>query len=325
MADNKLVQLAVDLYEGKVTEFSKDDMNSTLRQAFVDICGTEKPDYKTMRKHGVEVFEIMEEAIGLIVERKMEEEFGRFAEYRNVNWGDQKQFILDNPDLFDVAVVADGTGNLLRQRIDNGSLLVDTYMRGIKIYEEFYRFLAGRVDWSKTVNKVADSYMNHIYTLVYKAMYDSYSALSSTYAVTGSFSATVLDEMIDHVEAANNTTAIVIGTRNALSKVIGSQVSDTMKDDINARGHLSIYNGRVLMPIRQVHTPGSDTFAINNSFLAVIPTGEERIVKIVEEGDSIIKEVNGGENKDHSLEYEFLRKSGISVVTAAKYGLYRLS
>lgn len=321
----KLVQLAIDLAENKTTEFSTTDMNEALRQSFIEICGTDKLDYKVMRKYGPQVFEIVEEALGVIIERRIEEEFSRFAEYRNVAWGDQKMFTLENPELFEVATVADGTGNLLRQRIENGNFLVETYMRGVKIYEEFYRFLAGRIDWAKLVNRVAESYVNKIYTLVYQTMYGAYDAAKPTYNLTGAYSATELDTLIDHVEAANQAEATIIGTRTALSKITGPYVSDRMKDEFAQKGFFANYNGRDLQEIRQVHTPGTDNFAINDSFFMVLPTGGEKIVKIVEEGDSIIQEQSGGLTMDMSMEYLFLRKSGISVVTPYKFGIYRLA
>lgn len=326
MSDKKkLVQLAIDLAENRTTEFSAEDMNETLRQSFIEITGTDKLDYKVMRRHSAAIFEIVEEVLGIIVERRMEQEFSNFAEYKNVNWGDQKLFTLENPNLFEVATIVDGTGNLLRQRLENGKLLVETYMRGVKIYEEFYRFLAGRIDWPKLVSKVADSYINKIYTLVYTAMYDSYNSAKPTYNITGAYSATELDTMIDHVEAANQAEALILGTRKALAKITGPYVSDSMKDDFNKRGFFANYNGRELQEIRQVHTPGTDTFAINDSFIMVLPAGGERIVKIVEEGDSIIQETPGGKTADMSLEYLFLRKSGIAVVTTRSKGIYRFA
>lgn len=86
-----------------------------------------------------------------------------------------------------------------------------------------------------------------------------------------------------------------------------------------------MFNGTPMRMIKQVHINGTDTFAINDSFLLVLPQGEEKIVKIVDEGESIIKEISGGQNVDQSLEYTFEKKAGVAVVTAAKYGMYKLS
>jgi len=321
----ELVKLAIDIYDKKTGEFSVDDANEALRQELVSLTGTDKIDYKTMRRFKPEVFEILEEALDVLVGRMIEEEFNGFAEVHNVDWGDSKRFTVENPDLFKVALIADGTNNLRRQRLENGSLTVETFMRGVKIYEEFYRFLAGRIDWVKLVNKVGTSYNNKIYTLVYQAIYDSYSTLSATYGKTGTFSSATLSDLIQHVEAAAGVEATIYGTKNALGKVTTAQVSDNMKDVYNQQGFYGTFLGTPMQKVNQVHTPGTDTFAIDNNFLLIVPQGGEKLVKIVIEGDSIIEEGNNKTNMDDSLEYIFKKKSGIAVVTASKYGIYRLS
>lgn len=318
------VDLAINAYYGTNTKFSKDEMNDALRNKLIEVLGTDKINRKTLRRDGDLVFEILEESIGTITERRIEEEFSPFAEYNNVGWGDTKVFTLENPDLFEVALVADGNGNLLRQRLENGEITVKTYMRGVKIYENLYRLLTGRVDFVKMANKVIDSYMNEIYALVYKAMYDMYDSIPDAYKATGSFSSDKFNEKVEHVEAANNASAMVIGTKSALNKVTGTYVSDNMRDEFNSKGYFTSVDGTPMFRIKQVHTPGTDNFAINENFLMILPTGGEKIVKIVEEGDSIIEEQKM-KGMDLGSEYMFLRKSGVAVVTGSKIGAYRLS
>lgn len=235
---NKLSQLAIDLYKGRTTEFSKEDMNKALREELISLCGTDKLNYKTMRKVKNEVFEILEEALDILVGESIENEMSGFAEYRNVAWGDKLTFDIPNPNLFKVAVIADGTGNLRRQRIDNGVLTVETKMRGVKIYDEFYRFLSGRIDWIELVNRVSKSYVNGIYNDVYNAIYNNYSSLSATYGITGSFSASTLDTLVQHVEAATGLQAVIYGTKTALGKVSNAQISESMKDEFNRQRFL---------------------------------------------------------------------------------------
>jgi len=306
------VDLAINAYYGTNTKFSKDEMNDALRNKLIEVLGTDKINRKTLRRDGDLVFEILEESIGTITERRIEEEFSPFAEYNNVGWGDTKVFTLENPDLFEVALVADGNGNLLRQRLENGEITVKTYMRGVKIYENIYRLLAGRVDFVKMANKVIDSYMNEIYRI------------PDAYKVTGSFSSATFNEKVEHVEAANNASAMVIGTKTALNKVTGTYISDNMRDEFNSKGYFTSVDGTPMFRIKQVHTPGTDNFAINENFLMILPTGGEKIVKIVEEGDSIIEE-RKMQGMDLGSEYMFLRKSGVAVVTGSKIGAYRLS
>jgi hypothetical protein len=321
---NKLSQLAIDIYRGSTGNFSKEDSTKALREEFLKICGTDKIDYKVMRKHKVEIYEILEEALTELVGRDMETIFANNAEYNNVAWGDSKTFIISNPNLFKVAVVADGVGRARRQRLDNGMLTVATKNRIVQIYEEFYRFLSGRIDWIALVNKVAKSYTNQIYTEVYSAIYSGYSSLSSTYGKTGAFNETTLRTLIEHVETKNNTTAAIYGTKNALGLVTTAQASNEEKDVYSKQGYYGGFYGTPMRKIFQSHTNGTDTFAVNDSFLMILPEGDERIVKIVDEGDSTIIDMPGGQSADLSQDYVFIRKSGIAVLTSAVWGQYRI-
>jgi len=321
---NTLSQLAIDIYRNSTGNFSQENATIALREEFLKICGTEKIDYKIMRKHKVEIYEILEEALTEIIGKEMESIFARNAEYRNVAWGDKPVFVIPNPNLYKVAIVADGVGRARRQRLDNGTLNVTMKNRIVQIYEEFYRFLAGRIDWVAMVNKVARSYTNQIYTEVYSAIYNGYSDLSSTYAKTGAFNESTLKTLIEHVETKTNTTAAIYGTKNALGMITTAQPSNEEKDTYSKQGYYGAFYGTPMRKIFQSHTNGTDTFAINNSFIMVLPEGDERIVKIVDEGDSIIIDLPGGQSADLSQDYVFIRKSGIAVLTSSVWGMYRL-
>lgn len=319
----ELIKLGIDLYDNKIGDFSKEDADQALREELIKITGSDRPDYKVMRRNKVEVYEFLEKTLDSLIDYNLESEFKSIAEVHNVNWGDSPVFNIDNPELFKVAIIADGTNNLRRQRIENGSVVVETYMRGINIYEEFYRFLAGRVDWIKMVNRVASSYNNEIYTAIYTAIADSYDGLGDVYKKTGSFDAGELNNIIQHVEAASGVEAVIIGTKSSLGKVVGGQVSDSMKDAYNNQGFFGVFNGTPMEKIRQVHKSGTDEFLIEDHLL-VVPRGAEKISKIVLEGESIIRDIPGGINQDQTLEHEFQKRSGVAVVTANKYGMYSL-
>src|SRR5574344_2051641 len=147
------IQLAKDLAKGSVQNYSASDANTVLRKAFLAELGTEEIDFNTYRENKYKIFRIISETISPIINDRLDTVLGRFAEVRNVAFGDSIVFDIENPELFEVAVVADGTGNLRRQRIDNGKLPVAVETFGVKIYDEFYRFLAGRIDWNALVNK----------------------------------------------------------------------------------------------------------------------------------------------------------------------------
>lgn len=324
---NELVKLAVDLYNGSLGQFSKEEANETLRKALIELNGgKDKFDPKSFRRNKTEIFEIIEVALDETLNNIIDTQFNDFVETRNLNWGDTNEFILPNRDLFKVAKVADGTGNLLRQRLgDKGRLTVETHDYGIKIYEELHRFLAGRIEWVDLINRVAKSFELQLAEQIYKAIYESYNTLSTTYKASGTFSEAVLLEMIQHVEAATGQEVVVFGTKNALAKIASAKESDNMKDTVNTLGHYGLFKGTPLREIKQLHKYNSDSeFAIDNNMLMLLPVGDLKIAKLVVEGESIIDEF---ENKqgDMSKEYMLIKRYGLAVVPTHKYGVIRLS
>jgi hypothetical protein len=197
-----VVKLAIDTYKGNLGNFSAASANDVLRSAIFEIAGTDKLDAKALRRNKVAIFEILEETLSVLISEGMENQFGDFAEIRNLELGDTNVFQVPNRDLFKVATISEGNGNLRRQRLDSGEFTVSTMNKGVKIYEEFTRFLAGRIDWNAMIDRVAKSYNQQMAEEVYTALYNSFNQLTATYGVSAAYNEAQLIELAQHVEAA---------------------------------------------------------------------------------------------------------------------------
>lgn len=323
----EIAKLAIDVYrgQGEATKFSRSDAMEVLRKELVEANGgSEKLTPKSFRNNP-QLFAILEEALDILVEEGLKGQFDTFVETVVIEHGDAKVFTIEENRLFDVAIVSDGNGDLRRDRLDVGELTVKTYIMGVAVYEELSRLLAGRQDFAKLVENVARSYENKIQNLIYDAVYDSYNQLGSTYAISGTFSESQLDELIAHVEAATGMEAMILGTKSALAKINYGTESEKSKEARNDFGFYGNFHGTQMMAIKQAHKVGSNEFAIDNGFLMVVPKSPDKFVKLVIEGDSMIIEGDGTNRKDMQREYTFIKKAGIAVLSAAKYGIYRIS
>lgn len=322
----ELVKLAVDTYKGDLGNYSREKADEVLRNKLIEIAGTDKIDYKTMRRFKPEVFAVIEEAIDFLVVQGLTNQFDDFVEIRNLAWGDTNIFTVEDPSLFKVATISNGTNNLRRQRLDNGSFSVEVSNHGIKIYEELYRFLAGRINWVQLVNKVSESYNKDVSNNIYNAIVTALGNISSPYRVAGAYDEAELRKIISHVEAASDTNALIMGTKTALAKIATAVVSERAKETMNATGHYGVFNGTPIMSIKQAHKVGDSTeFIIDDDLLIVVPQPMDKMVKLVIEGDAIIQETAGGMNMDQSLEYLFTKMYGIAVVPGQKLGVYDMS
>lgn len=320
----ELVKLALDMRKGKITQYTKEEANEVLRQELIELNGgSDKLNPKSFRKHP-EMFEIMEQILDTAISEGLTDQFADFVETVELNWGDTQVFTLPENRLFNVSVVADGNGDIRRERLDSTDVTVRTKTYAVAIYEELHRILAGRVSFDRMIDGVARSYNNKIQTEIYNAIYNSYDQLNATYRATGTFTEATLNDLIAHVEASTNAESMILGTKSALAKIDPTRISDIMLDERNRMGYMGIYNGTPLVEIKQGHRSGTNDFAIDNNFLIVAPNGLEPFVKLILEGDSLIEEVMEGRN-DMQREYRFIKKAGFAVLASENYAIYRLS
>jgi hypothetical protein len=330
MADMNLVKLAVDAYKGKIAgNFSKDDSMEVLRNALIELNGgSTKLDYKKIRNGEANgLFAIVEEILQRTIVEGIQDDnfFEQFVDYRNASLGDERDFYIEDNSLFVVSDTAEGTQAVRRQRLNAGSTTsVSTSLKTVKIYEELNRILSGRVDFNSMIDKVGQSFKRKIAIDIYNAFVGAFSALPSTFAVSGTFSEQNLVDLIQHVEAATGQEAMIVGTKNALRKVTSAVISENSKQTYNEMGFYGIFNGTKMMNIKQAHTPGTYNFMITDNDLYVVPTGVKP-VKFVTEGDSIIIPSNPIENMDLTQDYLYGDRYGLAVVLSTLFGIYRLS
>ena len=226
-----------------------------------------------------------------------------------------------------------GHWDLRRQKLNIGdSFTVKTKVYGAKVYADFLRFLAGRIDWNKLITKISEATKFKMATEIYTSFMGTMAYLPAEFKHSGVFSETQMLEIVDHIQASNNYAPVVIaGTRKALKEIIGTYsgansflISEKMKDEMHKTGTLETWNGIPLLEIPQVHTPNSFDFMLDDKRLMILPANIKPI-KFIREGKSMIKEVSDGTtNMDMSMEYTFLTQFGIATIFNLMYGMYEL-
>lgn len=327
----KIVKLAVDTYFGRTGKYSAEEANDSLRQALIEANGgSEKLDMWAFQRNP-ELFQIISQALTVIINEGIQNQFDQFADVMNIGFGDSPIFEIEDPSLFEVAVITDGTTNLLRQRLDSTSLTLTTKTHGVKIYEEFTRLLAGRINWTNLVNRVGASIVRQIKTDIYQAIANSYSTLDATFKGTGALANSTANQdafknIIMHIESSTESDVVIYGTRKALSG-LGTDVnylSNNMKDELNQQGFLGVYQGWKVVPIKQAHQPGTYNFAIDDNMLLLVPqVNGQKIVKILNEGDAIVRPVEN--EASMNPEYTMIKKYGVGVLKTFDYGIWKLA
>ena len=92
---------------------------------------------------------------------------------------------------------------------------------------------------------------------------------------------------------------------------------------IHNQGYINLFRGTPIVQIKQSFVDtNNDKVWIDPQLAYVLPTGGEKIVKIVMEGNT---QMYDWTNKDQSLELHLYKKMGAAIVTFYNFGIYQLT
>lgn len=328
MSDKNIIKLATDLAMNKVKEFSTEESNDVLRSAFCDLLGMESYDAKisrrAFRKHKTEIFEIIEEVLDTNLDADLRNQFEDWVEYRNLARGDKPSFYTPDDQAFKVAIISDGNQNLLRQRVRAGqSITVETDNYGVKIYEELDRFLAGNIDWSAMVKGVADAFALQIRDNIMTAIVNNFPEVGAEYKDTTI--GAVPDEkkiitLAQRVSARTRQNVAIYGTKLALHAIQPEITSDAQDGERNANGYYGVIAGIPMYELEQSLVNGTDEFALKDDFILILPETRDKMVKVINEGESYTDEVAPERNASMDMEYIMTNRMGIAIIPSSVYG-----
>lgn len=326
-----VLNIAIDAVKGiNLEKYTSGQTSEAIRAALIEMNGGSKKINPKNFYRGSQLYSLVQELIPVIINEGFKDEDAIFSlvDYKNVADGDEEEFYIEGNSLFIVADAAAGIKGVRRQRIDNGQVVtVKTAVKTVRVYEELNRLLAGKVSFDKFVDAVAKSFKQQILADAYKALKEisqNTIGLNSDYVKAGSFDEDTLIALIGHVEVATGKPARIIGTKAALRKVTTAVVSDEAKSDLYNVGHYGKFNGTEMVCLRQNHVPGSSTFAVDDTKIFVV-AGDDKPIKVVNEGEGLLIEGNAINNADLTQEYVYGQTFGVGVACADKLGVYTIT
>ncbi|MFU2417211.1 hypothetical protein [Peptacetobacter sp. AB800] len=324
MDTNALRQLSMDLYHKRVVEFSEKEANDRLRTYIKDeICGGEWKPY-TFLQHKYEIYEVMSELLTTTTAELSRDMFEHIAQFKDTELGDRIEFIVENPELYEVSVIASGTNDLLRQKLINGKAQTTGFDLGVKIYAEFNEFMTGRIDWDKCVEKVAKSFNVAIAELIAKEWKTAYDTVSSDLKVTGDIDENKLVELVQKVESQGQGKAIIYGSKTALAKIPNITTLEANAREDREKGYVSMFKGTECVELQNKYDLATKKWVLENDILFIVPS-EVKPILIGFEGDAFVMDDETGERLDRQVEYEMTRKVHLGVLKNQVYGIYDYS
>lgn len=333
MADNMkdIVKLAVDAYKGNVEKYSVEKSNEVLREALIEANGGKTTlDYKAIRDGKCNgLFALIEEILTNTVIEGLQgdEAFMALVDFRNVKLGDQNVFLVEDDTLFVVDDAAEGTQGIRRQRISGvKETAIPTSLKVVRIYEELNRVLSGRVDFTKMIEKVGESFRKQLLDDINKA-WEGVTAAdlggATYFPAAGTYDEDDLLDLIAHVEAAaGGKTATIIGTKKAVRNLKMSVLASEAKSDLYMDGYYGKFFGSPVIVTPQRHKVNSTSFTLDDNMLTIV-AGSDKPIKCVTEGDTIVLMGNPMDNADFTQEYLVGERWGIGIVVPNNTGIGR--
>lgn len=343
-------QLLADYTRGVFQSgITKADADAMIKEKFrlimgVDETASKKEIRRAIARNKHEIFEVIEDTIeDMLTSGWTDNEFFRdFVEIKNLALGDQNEFETEDKTVLTVGKMSGDHWDIDRQRLGVGETFrIATYWVGLGVYEEFERVMTGRADWSKLVNAIYTALDAYVDELVFKAVISAGTQVlpgSEQFYKTAALNAGAHDAfvtMIEDVQAANRGAEVVImGTKSALAKLKNladvNWIAKEDRTDNRNLGHVGIFEGTRVIEIPQVFAKNDTTTklvknASGQDVLLIMPIADNKFIKLVYEGDSMIKEVTDNTvNQDMTYEVKYLTKLGVGTIIGRYFGTWNI-
>ena len=286
---------------------------------------------KVLREHKVEIFAILEEIVQETVNEGLTDILEGFVEYRNLALGDTNEFVIPDNKYFRVATISDGNTSLRRQRLREGQTYrVDTHIKGVAIYEEFARFMSGRIDFLEMVRIVGESMIRHVKEEIYRAVITNFREGGAGEPYREVISGGVPTEkqiltIAKHLEAKTGAKVVIYGTAIALSSLDIKYPSESSKNSYNENGFFGKIASLDAVEIPPMHEVGTDDFIFADDAILLLPQTNDKMVKVVNEGEAYIQDGDSAGRVDLQAEYLLTQKIGIGVIPSSVFGYIKFN
>ena len=308
------------------TEYSTSDVNESLREEMSTLCKS----YRDFQRNKNDIFQIIEETADEIVPNKVIAAMGAFAEIKQTANGVKAIFKQrvgkQRAKKFLTQVGLSGVYETFR--LDSTTFELKAHAIGGAAYLDFERFLSGDENMTEYMDIIVEGLEDATYGEVQRALRAALNSAKRPTANKVSVSSFDSDKMAKLCATVKNygqgATIFAPGefiVAMGPDAIASGKYSDVDIEDIRTKGKIGIFRGTLITELPQAYTDETNTETqIDPQLAYVLPTGGEKVVKIVFEGGTEIHEF---ENRDNSMEMHAYRKLGVAVLTHHNWGIYQ--
>lgn len=301
---------------------SYEALNETLRNELNELAG----NYSLYRENKNLIFSLIEQTIDEVLPKKVQENYGQFAETKTFAQGDKPVFMRRNvghqrAKQFITRVGLAGIYEVFKLGKERPFELQTSAVGGAAAIG-FEEFLDGRVDFAEVTRIVMEGIDELIYREINRAFMTSINQLpEANRVVVAGFDEEAMDRLI--MVASQYGDPSIYCTYEFAVKMIPQDkwISNEMKNEYWGKGYFATYKGRRVIILPQGFEDESNSKkVIDPGYCWIIPGSHEKPVKVAFEGNTIVDEF--ANNKDRSREVQVYKKVGVGVIMSPDICVY---
>ena len=333
---NEIKELALHVVRGTApTNYSCDNVETAYKSEIDGLIGS----VNKFMKNRYDIYEIIIEVADEIVPKKAIDVLGQFAEIKTVGQGQRAMFKRgrlgkNRAKKFLTQVGLSGVYETFR--LDTDTFEVRAHAVGGAARLDFERFLDGAENITELMEIINEGLVEAVYLEVQKALIaavnNSRMPARNKYVGNG-FEAKAMQRIIGTVKAYG-TDAVIFATPEfveamgpdaiaVVPAISGAAQGIYHPDDIDAihkTGRVKIFRGTPIVEIPQSFVDeNNDAVYIDPQYAYILPTGGDKVVKVVFEGQT---QIYDAVNRDNSIEINIYKKLGVGILTFHNWGVF---
>ena len=323
----ELKELALHAARGTApAEYTTSNVDEALRGELAQMCSS----ITNFMRNRYDIYDIIIETADTIVPTKVIDVMASFAEIKSVPQGQKaifKRGLVGRNRAKKFLTQVGLSGVYETFRLDNETFELAGHAIGGAAAIDFERFLDGAENMADLMDVITEGLTDAVFGEVQKALVAASDKMytGSNKVASDKFEADKMVKLVTTVKAYGGSAVIF-----ATPEFIGAMGADAIApntyhdDDIDAihkTGYIKIFRGTPVVEIPQSYTDESNSeTVINPQYAYVLPSGKEKVVKVVFEGNTQVRDLT---NADGSMEIHTYKKMGAAILTYHNWGIYQ--
>ena len=322
----ELKDLALHSVRGTAPEnYTVGTVDEALRGEIAKMCDS----VNNFMRNRFDIYDIIITVADEVVPAKTFDVLGQFAEIKTVPQGQKALFRVNGlgrnrAKKFLTQVGLSGLYETFR--LDSSTFELGGKAIGGAASIDFERFLDGADNMADLMDIVTEGLTDAVFGEVQKALVAAFEVMPETNKHTNStFNAKEMLRLVNVVKAYGGN-AVIFATPEFIGEMGPDAIApNTYHDDdidaIHKTGRIKIFRGTPIVEIPQSFVDESNVQTwINPQNAYILPTGKEKVVKIVFEGNTQVWDLK---NPDNSMEIHTYKKIGTAIMTYHNWGIYQ--